>query len=104
MPEEPVPSLPALLAATGPHLLNSASLVLRTSGVHDVITLDDSRRVAELLQHRPVAVLVVDLNMPYVSGQDVLEAVNQEHPDLPVIVMTAINDLDTAVQCMQAGA
>jgi DNA-binding NtrC family response regulator len=95
---------PVLLVDDEPHLLNSASLVLRTAGVHDVITLDDSRRVSALLAQRPASVLVVDLNMPYLSGQEVLEQVNQEHPDLPVIVMTAINDLDTAVQCMQAGA
>jgi DNA-binding NtrC family response regulator len=104
MSDEVAANPPVLLVDDEPHLLNSASLVLRTAGVHDVITLDDSRRVAALLQQRPVAVLVVDLNMPHLSGQEVLDEVNQNHPDVPVIVMTAINDLDTAVQCMQAGA
>jgi DNA-binding NtrC family response regulator len=96
--------LPVLLVDDEPHLLNSASLVLRSAGVREVLTLDDSRRVAALLAQRPVGVLVVDLNMPHLNGQEVLEEVRAEHPDLPVIVMTATNDLDTAVQCMQAGA
>jgi DNA-binding NtrC family response regulator len=104
MPDEAAANPPVLLVDDEPHLLNSASLVLRTAGVHDVITLDDSRRVGDVLAQRPVSVLVVDLNMPHLSGQEVLDEVNQSHPDLPVIVMTAINDLDTAVQCMQAGA
>jgi len=104
MPDEAAANPPVLLVDDEPHLLNSASLVLRAAGVHDVMTLDDSRRVADVLAQRPVSVLVVDLNMPHLSGQEVLDEVNQSHPDLPVIVMTAINDLDTAVQCMQAGA
>ncbi len=95
---------PVLIVDDEPHLLTSASLVLRTSGVHDVITLDDSRQVMPLLAQREVTVLVVDLNMPYLSGQELLEEVAANHPDLPVIVMTATNDLDTAVQCMQSGA
>ena len=93
-----------LIVDDEPHLLNSASMVLRTSGVDDVITLDDSRRVGRLLQDHDITVLVVDLNMPHVSGQEVLDEVSAEHPDLPVIVMTATNDLETAVQCMQSGA
>ena len=97
-------SQPVLIVDDEPHLLNSASMVLRTSGVHDVATLDDSRAVSRFLQEREVAVLVVDLNMPHVSGEEVLEEVAASHPDLPVIVMTATNDLDTAVRCMQSGA
>jgi DNA-binding NtrC family response regulator len=95
---------PVLIVDDEPNLLTSASLALRTSGVHDVITLDDSRRVMPLLREREVTVLVVDLNMPYVSGQELLEDVAANHPDLPVIVMTATNELETAVQCMQSGA
>jgi two-component system, NtrC family, nitrogen regulation response regulator GlnG len=95
---------PVLIVDDEPHLLTSASMVLRTSGVHDVITLDDSRRVLPLLAEREVTVLVVDLNMPHMTGQEVLDEVAANHPDLPVIVMTATNDLETAVQCMQSGA
>ena len=95
---------PVLIVDDEPSLLTSASMVLRTSGVHDVITLDDSRRVLPLLGEREVTVLVVDLNMPHMSGQEVLEEVASNHPDLPVIVMTATNEIETAVQCMQAGA
>jgi DNA-binding NtrC family response regulator len=104
MQPTPATNPPVLLVDDEPHLLNSASLVLRSAGLHEVITLDDSRRVASLLEHKQVSVLVIDLNMPYLSGQEVLDEVNQNHPDLPVIVMTATNDLETAVQCMQSGA
>jgi len=69
-----------------------------------VITIEDSREVMTLLGEQEVGVMVLDLTMPHLSGHALLEQVAANHPDLPVIVMTATNDLDIAVQCMQAGA
>jgi DNA-binding NtrC family response regulator len=48
--------------------------------------------------------LVLDLTMPHISGQALLEQVAEDYPDIPIILMTATNDLETAVQCMQTGA
>jgi two-component system, NtrC family, nitrogen regulation response regulator GlnG len=95
---------PVLLVDDEPQLLHSASLVLRTSGFPDVHTLDDSRAVMTLLATQPVGVVVLDLMMPHLSGRDLLEQIAAEYPDLAVIMMTATNDLQIAVQCMQAGA
>jgi DNA-binding NtrC family response regulator len=100
----PNPNPPVLIVDDEPSLLTSVSMVLRTSGVHDVATLSDSRLVLPFLQDHAVTVLVVDLTMPHLTGQQVLEEVTADHPDVPVIVMTATNDIETAVQCMQAGA
>ena len=99
-----VSALPVLLVDDDAQVLHSASLVLRTSGVAHVITVADSRAVLPLLAEQEVGVLVLDLTMPYLSGQALLEQVTGEYPDLPVIVLTATNDLETAVQCMQTGA
>ncbi len=98
------PNLPVLLVDDEPQLLHSASVALRTSGITNVQTLDDSRAVLPLLENQPIGVLVLDLAMPHVSGQSLLKQVSAIHPDIPVILITATNDLDTAVQCMQAGA
>jgi DNA-binding NtrC family response regulator len=56
------------------------------------------------LARHEIGVLVLDLSMPHVSGKTLLESVAADHPEIPVILMTANNDLETAVQCMQAGA
>ena len=96
--------LPVLLVDDEPPLLRSASVLLRASGIADVLTLEDSRAVLPLLAERPVGVLVLDLTMPHLSGQALLERVAADYPDVPAIVMTATNDLDTAVQCMRMGA
>ena len=49
-------------------------------------------------------VLVSDIRMPGLSGLELLTAVKQRHPAVPVIVMTAYSDLDSAVAAFQGGA
>jgi two-component system nitrogen regulation response regulator GlnG len=49
-------------------------------------------------------VLITDVRMPGQSGLKLLETVRSEHPHLPVIVMTAHSDLDSAVAAYQGGA
>jgi two-component system nitrogen regulation response regulator GlnG len=49
-------------------------------------------------------VLVSDIRMPGGSGLDLLAKVREAHPGLPVIVMTAYSDLDSAVSAFQGGA
>ena len=49
-------------------------------------------------------ILVSDIRMPGGSGLELLEAVKTKHPGLPVIIMTAFSDLDSAVSAFQGGA
>jgi two-component system nitrogen regulation response regulator GlnG len=49
-------------------------------------------------------VLVSDIRMPGGSGLDLLEKVKEKYPGLPVIIMTAYSDLDSAVSAFQGGA
>ena len=49
-------------------------------------------------------VLVSDIRMPGGSGLDLLAKVKERHPGLPVIIMTAFSDLDSAVSAFQGGA
>jgi two-component system nitrogen regulation response regulator GlnG len=56
------------------------------------------------LQDGAPQVLVSDIRMPGPSGLELLNAVKQRHPEVPVIVMTAYSDLDSAVAAFQGGA
>jgi two-component system nitrogen regulation response regulator GlnG len=49
-------------------------------------------------------VLVSDIRMPGGSGLELLSKVKERHPGLPVIIMTAFSDLDSAVSAFQGGA
>ncbi|MGA8513543.1 MAG: nitrogen regulation protein NR(I) [Burkholderiaceae bacterium] len=52
----------------------------------------------------PPQVLVSDIRMPGGSGLDLLTQVKEKHPGLPIIIMTAFSDLDSAVNAFQRGA
>jgi len=62
------------------------------------------RDVLKALDDDAPQVLVSDIRMPGGSGIELLHAVTQRHPDLPVIIMTAFSDLDSAVSAFQGGA
>lgn len=96
--------LPVLLVDDDQQILRSASVALRTAGIKQVVTLQDSRDVLSHIEKDEPAVLVLDLSMPYLSGQTVLEQMAVDYPDIPVIILTATDDLDTAVACMKTGA
>ena len=49
-------------------------------------------------------VLISDIRMPRGNGIDLLQQVKAEHPNVPVIIMTAYSDLDSAVSSFQSGA
>jgi len=59
--------------------------------------------LAELERDAP-QVLVSDIRMPGTSGLELLQSVKQKHPQLPVIIMTAYSDLESAVAAFQGGA
>jgi two-component system nitrogen regulation response regulator GlnG len=63
-----------------------------------------AREVMAELERDTPQVLVSDIRMPGTNGTDMLRAVKREHPGLPVIIMTAFSDLDSAVSAFQSGA
>ena len=60
--------------------------------------------VLAALEAETPQVLISDIRMPGVSGIGLLQTVKQRHPSLPVIIMTAFSDLDSAVSAFQGGA
>src|SRR5687767_1349794 len=62
------------------------------------------RDVLSALETDAPQVLVSDIRMPGGSGLELLNKVKQQHPGLPVIIMTAFSDLDSAVSAFQGGA
>ncbi|NJN51330.1 MAG: nitrogen regulation protein NR(I) [Gammaproteobacteria bacterium] len=59
--------------------------------------------LSRLKQTQPDAI-ISDIRMPGIDGIDLLAQVHQRHPDLPIIIMTAHSDLDSAVSSYQSGA
>jgi DNA-binding NtrC family response regulator len=57
-----------------------------------------------LLSSREIEVMLLDLRMPHISGEELLPMITADYPEIPVVVVTGSNDVDTAVKCMQHGA
>ena len=60
--------------------------------------------VLNALEKESPQVLISDIRMPRGNGLDLLQHVKASHPNLPVIIMTAYSDLDSAVSSFQGGA
>ncbi len=95
---------PVLMVDDEPEVLDGWRLTLRAAGIRDTMECRDSRKVMPLLETVPVEVVLLDLSMPHPSGRDLLGQITETHPEVPVIIVTGINDLETAVACMKAGA
>ncbi|WKE65494.1 nitrogen regulation protein NR(I) [Gallaecimonas kandeliae] len=70
----------------------------------EVVTFLDARSLLDALAQDEPDVLITDVRMPGMDGMALTEALQQSHPGLPVIIMTAHSDLDTAVSAYQTGA
>ncbi len=69
-----------------------------------VCSFTNARDVLKALEDDEPQVLVSDIRMPGGSGIELLGKVRESHPALPVIIMTAYSDLDSAVSAFQGGA
>jgi DNA-binding NtrC family response regulator len=86
------------------HLLISFDTVLRSNGINNILLCHDGREVAAILSQKRVGVMLLDLLMPHISGEEVLSQVSRDFPEIPIIVITGVDDIDTAVKCVKSGA
>jgi len=85
-------------------VLNGVRRTLRAEGFENVLMCRDPRDVEPLLDAERVSLILLDLMMPHIGGRELLERITASHPEIPVIVVTAEQDIRTAVDCMKSGA
>ncbi|MCW8850997.1 MAG: sigma-54 dependent transcriptional regulator, partial [Melioribacteraceae bacterium] len=54
--------------------------------------------------NKEYSLIALDINMPNISGKDLLPKILENFPEMPVIMITAINDVENAVECMRLGS
>ncbi len=67
-------------------------------------SFSNARDAILALQTSTQQVLVSDIRMPGTSGLELLQTIKAKHPHIPVIIITAFSDLDSAVSAFQGGA
>jgi two-component system nitrogen regulation response regulator GlnG len=65
---------------------------------------ESAEAIMDLLETEKPAAVMTDIRMPGIDGLTLLSQINEAHPELPVIIMTAHSDLDSAVTSYQKGA
>ncbi|TDD82795.1 response regulator transcription factor [Actinomadura darangshiensis] len=89
------------------HALFAEALAARLGREPDLVILPiaaDGRRALALTATERPRVLVLDLTLGAESGLDVLDRVRERHPDVRVVVLTAMTELDVLVQAVRRGA
>jgi DNA-binding NtrC family response regulator len=99
-----IPLNPILLVDDEEQALRSYDLNLRYSGLTNTIRCADPREVKDILRTREVSLVMLDLSMPHLRGEDVLSFIKAEYPHVPVIIVTGFDEVETAVRCMRAGS
>ncbi len=85
--------------------LRSLRLTLeRSAGITNITTCQDSRAVMELLEQSEIGLVLLDLNMPHLSGDQLIGMIAERHPEIAVIVISGMNQIESAVNCIKQGA
>jgi DNA-binding NtrC family response regulator len=84
-------------------ILNFLNIFLLQSGNFETKTLQDSREAYDLLKKENFDVLLLDMDMPHVSGLDILKFIKENNINIITIVLTGVEDVDLAISAMKLG-
>ncbi|WP_419176928.1 sigma-54-dependent transcriptional regulator [Desulfosediminicola sp.] len=98
------PCDPILVVDDEESILLSVDTILQMAGMNNVITCSDSRQVLSIVERNSPSVVLLDLNMPHVNGEAIIEKLSAHYPRIPIVVITGRIDAETAVDCLKSGA
>jgi DNA-binding NtrC family response regulator len=96
-------SLTILIVDDEPNLPYQLARFLGKQG-YEVLTAADGTAGARALQQHTIDLLLLDVRLPGMSGLQLLQEIRESDPDLPVVMLTAYADVQTAVSAMKLGA
>jgi sigma-B regulation protein RsbU (phosphoserine phosphatase) len=82
------------------------SMRLQTCGYENIVTAENGLEALEKIRTDPVDLVLLDIMMPEMNGYQVLEQLKASGAlrDLPVIVISALDEMDSVVKCIELGA
>ena len=78
--------------------------LLNQEGYDNVITQDNPLKVMPILEQKSVDLILLDIYMPQLNGLDLLEKIYAAYPKIPVIVITAVDEVNVALKAVKLGA
>ena len=101
-PAPPVPRGVILCVDDAPNILNALNRLLRRPG-HTVVTAESGAAGLELLEQHPVDMVISDMRMPQMSGDEFLRLVAERSPDTVRILLTGFSDLQSTIKAVNDG-
>lgn len=94
----------ALIVEDEPHVRAFVKLMLKDAGITQTWEAGDgAQAIAMMNEHNPELVML-DINLPIMNGLEVLQAIQQERPELPVIMLSSQSSMKTVLECVKLGA
>ena len=104
MSEQLYPQNPILLIDDEKNTLRSYELALQSIGVNNIIACSSGIQAREIVKAQDVELVILDMMMPEISGDKLLDEFSEKYPEIPVIMVTCVNSLEKAVECIHHGA
>lgn len=95
---------PILIVDDDEGLLFSIRAALLSAGLPDPTLVSDSRKVLDVVRGHKFHLALLDLIMPHLDGMEVLKQIKQESPSTECVILTAVDDVATAVKAIHMGA
>jgi DNA-binding NtrC family response regulator len=93
-----------LIVDDDPAVTNYLKVFMMQTGLFETTVVNDSREVARLLEGKTFDIILLDMDMPNVSGMDIMTEMRRKRIETPVVVLTGVSDVDLAVKAMKLGA
>lgn len=97
-------SNPVLVVDDDLEILRSTSRLLEEGFQFRCLAASTAKEALEIVARQAVGLVLLDLGLPDLDGAQVLSFLRRDYPGVPVIVVTALGEVESAVQCMASGA
>ena len=93
-----------ILIADDEEVVIRSCLRILPEDLYQIETARNGLEAIEMVAENDYDMLILDIMMPKLTGMEVLQRVKETHPDIDVIMITGLNQIDTAVKAMKLGA
>lgn len=93
-----------ILIADDEDVVIRSCLRILPEDLYQIETARNGLEAIEMVAENDYDMLILDIMMPKLTGMEVLQRVKETHPDIDVIMITGLNQIDTAVKAMKLGA
>ena len=97
-------SITILVVDDEPVFLELMKDLLKGEGYEKVITEKNPKNVINILEKKEIDLILLDVYMPEINGMELLEMIRLSFPQIPVIMLTAVNTVEIALKAIKLGA